>query len=891
MRLPDHVISAISCISLDQCPFDVIRKYISGMINLGKHRCHIWFLKNCSKYNILPRFITDIKLPKNLNYRCVNRIQKHVLRSCMKSHYSMMEKLTPINNFYGEELNQYLSPSKVSYISHVATMATNMEMESIKANQRKKMRNLILKSHNEHENNSQTMRNFENQSDEYRTPTASHLSVSRPTTSNSDMISVIGDLSITSTQKMLLERGPKFIPTRKLDEKVATELRISLAHMAYQLRWQSYRNSNKPNNSITNSDGSAQQHHIIPRPNWCPFENQRFPPPHASSSMERKLHSLVDAVENLIEHESKFPSSINNLSRSERNSIKEMKQDDNIYISSDKGGEMVVIPEVHYHALAMEHLNDGNTYEQLSNDPTRHEELSINDLWKSTEASSMLPKSMIEKLKSRHSTISQFYFLPKTHKSKLAVRPIVSSIGSPCEKMAWLLQQILKHFISEVPAHLESTQQLLSRLGALSPNQLTGKMPISLDVVSLYTNIDTQEAMTIISQLLRRKFHHSVWGISIDVILDILSFILRNNSFHYENRFFRQIRGLAMGSKLSPTVAILVMDHLERSSLFLRTVGNPLAFLRFIDDCVLIIERDVDVKNLLANVNKIHHSIKFELESTRCDGFLPVLDTAINIDNNGNFKYKFYQKEANRGLFINATSALPSHIKTNSAVEEFRRVSKLCSDDRDRKMATSHLCDKLLKNGYVSDDIKRYHSQSKNARRNSRFSISEDACVLKVPFISDKFNYKLQRLVRNSGFDVRVVNRPGVNISRQLNKIKRYKVCSKRSCIINDPSICCIRNVVYKGLCNSCNEFYIGSTTRPFHDRVAEHLQPSRRTSIYKHASLCHEKLPKNIFTFSVISKHDSFIRCRIAEAMTIKRMCPSLNGRDEFVDFNLFLI
>ena len=134
------------------------------------------------------------------------------------------------------------------------------------------------------------------------------------------------------------------------------------------------------------------------------------------------------------------------------------------------------------------------------------------------------------------------------------------------------------------------------------------------------------------------------------------------------------------------------------------------------------------------------------------------------------------------------------------------------------------------------------------------------------------------------------MNKPANNLTSQLSKVKRFKSCSKRSCAINDPPICNAKNVVYKGICTVCKAFYIGSTSRLFHDRVAEHFQASRATSIFKHAST-HSESPKNIFTFSVVSRHNSEIRCRIAEAMTIKNLNPSLNNREEFIDYTMFLI
>ena len=96
--------------------------------------------------------------------------------------------------------------------------------------------------------------------------------------------------------------------------------------------------------------------------------------------------------------------------------------------------------------------------------------------------------------------------------------------------MAWLLHSILRLFLSEVLAHLENTLQLLITLQNIPADQLKDKSIISLDLVSCYTNVDCQETISVINQLLRNKYRTKIWGITIDSLLDILTFILQNKA-------------------------------------------------------------------------------------------------------------------------------------------------------------------------------------------------------------------------------------------------------------------------------------------------------------------------------------------------------------------------
>ena len=87
-------------------------------------------------------------------------------------------------------------------------------------------------------------------------------------------------------------------------------------------------------------------------------------------------------------------------------------------------------------------------------------------------------------------------------------------------------------------------------------------IPISLDVVSLYTNIDIGEAVSTTLQYIQSCDLH-LYGLTPSDVNDLLLLVL-DNIFEYPGHgFYRQIRGLAMGSRLSGTPAILAMDRFE----------------------------------------------------------------------------------------------------------------------------------------------------------------------------------------------------------------------------------------------------------------------------------------------------------------------------------------
>ena len=133
--------------------------------------------------------------------------------------------------------------------------------------------------------------------------------------------------------------------------------------------------------------------------------------------------------------------------------------------------------------------------------------------------------------------------------------------------MGWLLQNILKPLLTKVSAHITGTKQLIQRLDSTPANLLVGKIPISFDVRALYTNIDVPEAINTALEYAKR-YDLDCYNLSLEDMKVLLQLALNYNIFIYQRQIYHQIRGLAMGGRISGTVAILVMDRLANRTTF-----------------------------------------------------------------------------------------------------------------------------------------------------------------------------------------------------------------------------------------------------------------------------------------------------------------------------------
>ena len=91
---------------------------------------------------------------------------------------------------------------------------------------------------------------------------------------------------------------------------------------------------------------------------------------------------------------------------------------------------------------------------------------------------------------------------------------------------------------------------------------------VSYDVVSLYTNIPHSLGLDSLKFWLEKAPNRIPTRYPADFILSGVDLILKNNYFQFCDDLFLQKAGTAMGTKMAPTYAILVMGFLEEKNVY-----------------------------------------------------------------------------------------------------------------------------------------------------------------------------------------------------------------------------------------------------------------------------------------------------------------------------------
>lgn len=97
-------------------------------------------------------------------------------------------------------------------------------------------------------------------------------------------------------------------------------------------------------------------------------------------------------------------------------------------------------------------------------------------------------------------------------------------------------------------------------LGLLKPTTYL----CTFDITDLYTMLPQDEAISILKEFLREFGHTHVRNMTIDAIESLARIVLNENVFVYNDRYYRQIKGGAMGSPFTLTLANIFMWHWEQ---------------------------------------------------------------------------------------------------------------------------------------------------------------------------------------------------------------------------------------------------------------------------------------------------------------------------------------
>ena len=275
-----------------------------------------------------------------------------------------------------------------------------------------------------------------------------------------------------------------------------------------------------------------------------------------------------------------------NLSNKECTSLMHIADNENIVCKkADKGSNTVILSKEKYLQGGFRQLNDQHFYQEQKQDLTKKHKREIDFILTDMLNENEIAQSTFQYLVSGGKRTSIFYMLPKIHKAYVnnipPGRPIVSSVGSPTEKISQLLDVILQPIVRKTRSFIEDTPDFIRKIREIDDVN-TSDWLMTLDVVGLYTNIPHTNGIAAIIKILSVKRPNDS-APSNTSLIRLLNCVLKMNNFRFNTKHYLQTNGTAMGTRVAPTYANLFMSKLERDHIY-KHPKCPKYWYRFIDD-------------------------------------------------------------------------------------------------------------------------------------------------------------------------------------------------------------------------------------------------------------------------------------------------------------------
>ena len=302
-------------------------------------------------------------------------------------------------------------------------------------------------------------------------------------------------------------------------------------------------------------------------------------------------------------------------------------------------------------------------------------ETSLSSMLNKLSCSGAITKQYKSYLLSSGHNVPRLYGLPKTHKIDIPLRPILSMSGSPTHRTASWLSKLLEP-VRDIYGNyrISDSFEFVSKIRNLNVNDC--KL-VSFDVTSLFTSVPVYETIEIILSTIRDK--QIDLGIDLGILRDLLLLCVTDVQFTFNGQFYRQIDGVAMGSCLGPLFADIFIGHLE-SQVAATITANSELFVRYVDDCCVVMKPCSDIDDLLMALNSVHPSITYTYE-TETNNTLNFLDVSCVRTPDGSVQTSVYRKPTWTGLYINFRSFVPRTYKVNLIKCLANRASKICSPE------------------------------------------------------------------------------------------------------------------------------------------------------------------------------------------------------------------
>ena len=353
-----------------------------------------------------------------------------------------------------------------------------------------------------------------------------------------------------------------------------------------------------------------------------------------------------------------------------------------------------------------------------------------------------------------------------------------------------------------------------------------------------------------------------------------------------------------MGSPLGPVLANIFMVDLETKIAPSLESIMPM-WKRYVDDTFTFVKKD-SIDQVIASLNGFHQNIKFTHESEQLKK-IPFLDVLITRRADGGLDTTVYRKPTNNNVYIHWRSYGPKQWKTGTLAGIIRRAHSICSTKEALSTELNFIKHVFtVINGYpkylVESMLQKFEEANKEHPDTDKTTSTDSTesqkaedenvkptIILKVPFRGKEGQTLVKRL--DESLKQTLKDKLKYRIVHTGTKISRYFSLKDK---ISDSHL---SNIIYRYPCRNkkCRDDYVGETGRRKTIRTGEHAGKDKQSEILKHTEKTRHPRAKDEGFEILATNYPNRIKRKLAEAMFIRDLKPTLNRQKDSFKLHLF--
>lgn len=645
----------------------------------------------------------------------------------------------------------------------------------------------------------------------------------------------------TQAQFDLLNRGLTFIPTVNLGKDQRNQLQLDVQNYHRKIKLAAYFRDGEDNED-------TQAPPFMPKSIWSPPDDK----------LPKEIKMLVNKDQEDLRRGWVSQRERQNLTQIEVKALKDLKNNKHIVIKpADKGSTVVIMGRDQYILEVQRQLNDKTYYRKLEHPIYLDTIPLVHSIIDTLHNKKFINSKQTKYLKGdKQPRERRFYILPKIHKEpeKWTVphevppgRPIVSDCGSETYQTAEFIDHYLNPLSIIHSSYVKDTYHFIDIVKSLKvPHNF---MFFSIDVDSLYTNIDIKAGLHTVKKIFEKHPNPSRPD---KELLQLLEINLTKNDFVFNEEYYLQIKGTAMGKRFAPAYANIFMANWEEEALA-KCPRKPLYYLRYLDDIWGIwCHSEEEFEEFMGILNG--HDPSIQLKYTSSHQSIDFLDTTVykgpSFHEHHKLDIKVYFKKTDTHALLFKTSFHPKHTFKGLVKSQLLRFQRICTKNAEFWVAVRTLFQALRKRGYsrsfLRQCLRTFEDKKDTVERKIIPLITRYSSTSTV--LNRRLKNNFERVIGNTGIlgNWRVVSAYTRNknlgdylVRAKLERIQEARASprlesftklkyvrnrqSKHIYKIEQSFMPQTQNCIYIIFCSRCGIQYVGETKNSIRTRMWQH--------------------------------------------------------------------